>query len=184
MGGIRISPQLEALITPAMLPRTPLQHMLLMAIKEVRPGGRLTLHPAAEPLVLCATGAACCWLLFFFGECCSSFLAICCQHVLCMQSPHVLCASAKRRRSARQEVEGLPYAGLPDAPGLLALAPSKGSSHTHDAALPSCVPKPRVQATAPSGQPAIFVIPLLTSCTDLTPHALCRAPAAAAAATA
>lgn len=35
VSSVRISPELEGLIAPAILPRTPLQHMLLLAIKQV-----------------------------------------------------------------------------------------------------------------------------------------------------
>lgn len=36
VGDLRISQGLEALIAPAILPRTSLQHMLLLALKQVR----------------------------------------------------------------------------------------------------------------------------------------------------
>ena len=36
LGDVRISPQLEAALAPAVLPRTWLTHRLLLAIKEVR----------------------------------------------------------------------------------------------------------------------------------------------------
>lgn len=43
VGNLKIDPFLETLIAPAILPRTPIQQMILLALKQVRWGGVLVL---------------------------------------------------------------------------------------------------------------------------------------------